>query len=46
VIQRAPEGRRFTKISVTRAANKQEYNVPAEESGWREEAEARGAVRR
>jgi pilus assembly protein CpaB len=46
VVQRAPEGKRFTKISVTRAANRQEYNVPAEESGWREEAEARGAVRR
>ena len=36
VIQRAPEGKRFTKISVTRAANRQEYNVPAEESGLRE----------
>jgi len=46
VIQRAPEGKRFTKIAVTRAANRQEYNVPAEETGWREEAEARGAVRR
>jgi pilus assembly protein CpaB len=46
VIQRAPEGKRFTKISVTRAANRQEYNVPAEESGLREQAEAPGAVRR
>jgi len=46
VVQRAPEGKRFTKIAVTRAANRQEYNVPAEETGWREEAEARGAVRR
>jgi pilus assembly protein CpaB len=46
VVQRAPEGKRFTKISVTRAANRQEYNVPAEESGRREEADAQGAVRR
>ena len=46
VIQRAPEGKRFTKISVTRAANRQEYNVPAEESSLREQAEAPGAVRR
>jgi pilus assembly protein CpaB len=46
VIQRAPEGKRFTKISVTRAANRQEYNVPAEESGLREQAEAPGAMRR
>ena len=46
VIQRAPEGKRFTKIAVTRAANRQEYNVPAEESGLREQAEAPGAMRR
>ena len=46
VIQRAPEGKRFTKIAVTRAANRQEYNVPAEEGGLREQAEAPGAVRR
>jgi pilus assembly protein CpaB len=46
VIQRAPEAKRFTKVSVTRAANKQEYNVPAEESGWRDEAETQAAVRR
>ena len=44
--QRAPEGRRFTKISVTRAANRQEYNVPAEETDRHEQAEAPGAVRR
>ena len=46
VIQRAPEAKRFTKVSVTRAANRQEYNVPAEETGWRDEAEAQAAVRR
>lgn len=46
VIQRAPEAKRFTKVSVTRAANRQEYNVPAEESGWRDEAETQAAVRR
>jgi len=46
VVQRAPEGRRFTKVSVTRAANRQEYNVPAEESAWREDAEALAAARR
>jgi pilus assembly protein CpaB len=46
VIQRAPEAKRFTKVSVTRAANRQEYNVPAEESGWRDEAGTQAAVRR
>jgi pilus assembly protein CpaB len=46
VIQRAPEAKRFTKVSVTRAANRQEYNVPAEESGWRDETETQAAVRR
>jgi len=45
VIQRAPEGKRFTKIAVTRAANRQEYNVPAEES-LRDEVEAQAAARR
>jgi pilus assembly protein CpaB len=46
VIQRAPEAKRFTKVSVTRAANRQEYNVPAEESAWREDVEAQAAARR
>jgi pilus assembly protein CpaB len=45
VIQRVAEGKRFTKIAVTRAANRQEYNVPAEES-WRDEVEAQAAARR
>ena len=45
VIQRAPEGKRFTKIAVTRAANRQDYNVPAEES-LRDEVEAQAAARR
>ena len=46
VIQRAPEGKRFTKVSVTRASNRQEYNVPAEETAWREDAQAQAATRR
>lgn len=46
VVQRAVEAKRFTKVSVTRASNRQEYNVPAEETGWREETEAQAAVRR
>jgi len=46
VIQRAPDAKRFTKVSVARASNRQEYNVPAEEAGWREDAEAQAATRR
>jgi pilus assembly protein CpaB len=46
VIQRAPEAKRFTKVSVTRAANRQDYNVPAEETAWRDDAGAQAAARR
>jgi pilus assembly protein CpaB len=45
VVTRAPEGRRFSKVSVTRAAQKQEYNVPIEGSGWRETADEQAAVK-
>jgi hypothetical protein len=31
---------------VTRAANKQEYNVPAEDGEWRDGVEAQAAARR
>jgi pilus assembly protein CpaB len=46
VIQRAPDAKRFTKVSVTRAANRQEYNVPAEESASSDDAGAQAATRR
>jgi pilus assembly protein CpaB len=46
VVARTTDARRFTKVSVTRAAQKQEYNVPAEETGWREGAEEQAAARR
>jgi pilus assembly protein CpaB len=46
VVQAVPDAKRFAKVSVTRASQKQEYNVPAEESGWREGAEAQAAARR
>jgi pilus assembly protein CpaB len=36
VMQRTPDAKRFAKVSVTRAAQKQEYNVPAEDAEWRE----------
>jgi pilus assembly protein CpaB len=36
VMQRTPDAKRFAKISVTRAAQKQEYNVPAEDAEWRD----------
>ena len=36
VMQRTPDAKRFSKISVTRAANKQEYNVPSEDAEWRD----------
>jgi pilus assembly protein CpaB len=45
-IQRAPEAKRFAKVSVTRGSTKQEYNVAAEETQWREGAEAQAAARR
>ncbi len=46
VVARTTDTKRFTKVSVTRASNKQEYNVPAEDSEWRDGAEAQAAVRR
>ena len=46
VVARTTDAKRFTKVSVTRAANKQEYNVPAEDSEWRDGAEAQAAARR
>ena len=36
VMQRSPEAKRFAKVSVTRAAQKQEYNVPTEDAEWRD----------
>lgn len=45
LVQAAPQGNRFTKVTVTRGANRQEYNV-AEEGGWREGAEAQATTRR
>jgi pilus assembly protein CpaB len=46
VVARSTDAKRFTKVSVTRAANKQEYNVPAEDSEWRDGAAAQAAARR
>jgi pilus assembly protein CpaB len=46
VIQRAPEAKRFAKVSVTRGSAKQEYNVAAEETEWRDGAEAKAAASR
>ena len=46
VVARTTDAKRFTKVSVTRAANKQEYNVPAEDGEWRDSAEAQAAARR
>lgn len=39
VLQGPTTASRFTKVSVTRAANRQEYNVPAEGAAWRDGAE-------
>ena len=36
VMHRSPEAKRFAKVSVTRAAQKQEYNVPTEDAEWRD----------
>ena len=46
VIQRAPEAKRFAKVSVTRGSARQEYNVAAEETEWRDGAEAKAAASR
>jgi len=45
-IQRAPEAKRFAKVSVTRGTNKQEYNVASEEAEWRQGADEQAAARR
>jgi len=45
-IQRAPEAKRFAKVSVTRGTAKQDYNVASEEAEWREGAEEQAAARR
>jgi pilus assembly protein CpaB len=46
VIQRAPEAKRFAKVSVTRGSTKQEYNVASEETEGRNSAEAQAAASR
>ena len=46
VMQQAPEAKRFSKVSVTRGSNKQEYNVAAEETEGRQGAGEQAAVRR
>jgi pilus assembly protein CpaB len=43
-IAAAPEAKRFSKVTVTRGATRQDYNVASEGAEWREGAEA--AVRR
>jgi pilus assembly protein CpaB len=44
VIQRAADVKRFTKVSVTRGANKQDYNVASEETA--RDADTQAVVRR
>jgi pilus assembly protein CpaB len=39
VVQSAPVVNRFAKITVTRGANRQEYNVSAEQTEWRDSAD-------
>ena len=46
VVARTTDAKRFTKVSVTRGANRQEYNVAAEDGEWRDGAEAQAAARR
>jgi pilus assembly protein CpaB len=36
----APEAKRFSKVTVTRGANRQDYNVASEDADWRDSAEA------
>ncbi len=45
VMTRAPNTKSFAKVSVTRATQKQEYNVPAEAGDWREAAETAPAAK-
>jgi pilus assembly protein CpaB len=35
----APEAKRFSKVTVTRGGNRQEYNVASEDAEWRDAAE-------
>ena len=46
MIQRAPEAKRFAKVSVTRGTTKQEYNVASEEAEWRQGSEELAAQSR
>jgi pilus assembly protein CpaB len=46
VVRAAPDVKRFTKVTVTRGGNRQEYNVSSEDSDWREGADAQAAARR
>ena len=43
VIKRAPEGKHFTKVAVTRGTNRQEYNVATEGADWRGDAETQAS---
>jgi pilus assembly protein CpaB len=45
-IQRAPEAKRFSKVSVMRGTTKQDYNVASEQAEWREGAEEQATARR
>ena len=45
-IQRAPEAKRFAKISVTRGTTKQDYNVASEEAEWRQGSDELAATNR
>jgi pilus assembly protein CpaB len=38
-IAAAPEAKRFSKVTVTRGGNRQDYNVASEDADWRESAE-------
>jgi pilus assembly protein CpaB len=38
-IAAAPEAKRFSKVTVTRGGNRQEYNVATEDGDWRESAD-------
>jgi len=45
-IQRAPDAKRFAKVSVTRGTTKQEYNVASEEAEWRQGSDELAATNR
>jgi pilus assembly protein CpaB len=46
VVLAKPDVKRFTKVTVTRGANRQDYNVASEDSDWREGADSQAAARR